>query len=75
VPGRTIREDYRWLHLDRLEGKLTQRREFFLMNRHTAEPGIYTAAKMAEATATPEPEPAARATTTANSLNFTAAGV
>lgn len=62
VEGRTVREEYRWLHLDRLEGTPAQRREFFLINRHTAEPGIYTAADLAAAsTSPPAPQPLADA--------------
>lgn len=49
VEGRTHREDYRWLHTARLRGNLTDRRVFFLANRHTAEPGIYTAAELTAA--------------------------
>lgn len=49
TPGRGILEDYRWLHPSRLEGRPWELREFWLANRHVAEPGIYTAAEMAEA--------------------------
>jgi hypothetical protein len=56
VDGRATREDYRWLHLDRLQGRPAERREFFLINRHNAEPGLYTAAELAAADA-PAEEP------------------
>lgn len=54
LADRTTREDYRWLRLDRLHGRPEERREFFLINRHVAEPGIYTAAEL-DAAATPSP--------------------
>ncbi len=48
VDGRTVREDYRWLYLNLMEGTVTPRhpRELWLANYRTAEPGIYSAKEM-----------------------------
>lgn len=55
VEHRRLREDYRWRHLDRLDGDPGEPRPFFLANRHHAEPGLYSAAEMAEADRQPAP--------------------
>lgn len=49
VPGRTVREAYRWLHPSRLQGTPADPRPFWLLNRGTAEPGLFTAQEMREA--------------------------
>lgn len=49
VAGRDLSEDYRWLHIDRLNGRPEFVREFWLANRHTATPGVFTAEQMAQA--------------------------
>lgn len=48
VPGRATLEDYRWRRVDRLNGQPHLVREFWLANRHSEEPGIFTAAEMSE---------------------------
>lgn len=52
VADRTHAEDYRWRHVDQLIGNPVHVREFFLANRHAAEPGIYAASDL-ESTAAP----------------------
>lgn len=49
VPGRVFSEDYRWKHADQLDGEPADQREFFLANRHDGEPGLYSAAALADA--------------------------
>lgn len=54
VPGRTVREAYRWLHPSRLQGTPAEPRPFWLLNRGTAEPGLFTVQEMREADRGPE---------------------
>lgn len=46
VAGRDWCEDYRWLVASRLTGRPGEFREFWLANRHHAQPGLFTAAEL-----------------------------
>lgn len=54
--GRALAEDYRWLHVDRLEGNPGHRREFWIANHDTASPGVYSSAELNEAASAATPE-------------------